>query len=176
MAYIGRDPLYGTFEKQVLVPNGTDTLFTLDYIAGSTTSLLVVSGGVVKNPDIDYILAEGGRKIQFVSAPSTSFYIIYLGKQYLVPSFSKTFTVRTLTGNLTIAAADITSILSLDPQAADRTVFIPIASELSGYELKIRNRSSTNNLIINAGTTVTTISPNSSKTIVSDSLSWFVSQ
>jgi hypothetical protein len=174
MAYIGRDPLYGTFEKQVLVPNGTDTLFTLDYIAGSDNALLVVENGSVLEPSVDYGLAEGGRKIEFSTAPQNPFYIIYLGKQYLVPSFAKTFTVSSLSGNLTLNVNELSSVLSFEPLTTNRTVNLPDPAIAGGYELVIRNRSTTNSLVINYGTTIVTILPNTSRKVVSDSLSWFV--
>lgn len=173
MAYIGRDPIYGLFEKQVFTPNGVDTSFILDYLVGSAGSVLVVQGGVVRNPDVDYIINDGGRTIVFSTAPSSSFYVLYLGKQFLVPSFGKRYIVRSLSDNLTIISADLPDILSLEPLAASRTVFIPVASAVAGYQLIIRNRSATNDIIVNAGANVVTVLPNTNATIVSDSLNWF---
>lgn len=174
MAYIGRDPIYGLFEKQTFAPNGVDVSFTLDYLIGSASSLLVVQGGSVKNPEVDYTIIEGGRKINFSTAPSSSFFVIYLGKQYLVPQYGKRFFVRSLSDNLTLNSSDLPDILSLEPLSATRTVFIPTASEVAGYHLIVRNRSSTISLIVNAGVNVATILPNTNITIVSDSLNWFV--
>jgi len=46
MAYIGRDPQYGAFEKQALTADGSTTTFSLNYTAGSSSSLLVSVAGV----------------------------------------------------------------------------------------------------------------------------------
>lgn len=173
MAYIGRDPLYGLFEKQVFTPNGVDTSFDLDYLVGSASSLLVVQNGSIRNPEVDYIITNGGRTIQFSSAPTVNFYVVYLGKQYLVPTYGKRFIVRDLNDNLTVTQAELPDILSLNPIAAARTLFIPLAADVAGYQVVIRNRSSTQNIIVNAGTNIVTVLPNTQATIVSDSLSWF---
>jgi hypothetical protein len=174
MAYIGRDPIYGLFEKQVFTPNGVDTSFDLDYFVGSASSILVVSSGEIRNPEVDYIVNNGGRTIDFTSAPTDDFYIVYLGKQYLVPNFGKRFIVRSLNENVTITQADLPDILSLEPIAASRTVFIPLAEDVAGYQVIIRNRSTTQNIVVNAGVNIVTVLPNTQTTIVSDSLSWFV--
>jgi hypothetical protein len=34
MAYIGRQPSYGAFEKQSITADGSTTSFTLDYVIG----------------------------------------------------------------------------------------------------------------------------------------------
>ena len=173
MAYIGREPSYGLFEKQVLVPSGAETLFSLDFSVGASSSLLVVDGGSVKNPEVDYTIVEGGTKIQ-LSSPPTDAYIVYLGKQLIYPQFGKVFLVRDLNENVTLQSSELADIVSVNPIAANRTLFIPIASAMAGYQFIARNRSETNSVIINAGETVTTIPPNQSITIVSDSVSWFV--
>jgi hypothetical protein len=38
MAYIGRDPQYGAFDKQPITADGSTTTFTLDYTVGSAAS------------------------------------------------------------------------------------------------------------------------------------------
>ena len=82
MAYIGREPAYGAFNKQTITPNSSTTLFTLDYVVGSTASILVVDNGSVKIPDTDYTLASGGAQISFTVAPVTghTVFVIYLGR------------------------------------------------------------------------------------------------
>ncbi len=174
MAYIGRDPLYGLFEKQEVAPNGVDSSFDLDYFVGSASSLLVVQNGSIRNPEVDYSITNGGKTIQFSSAPNANFYIVYLGKQYLVPNFGKRFIVNDLNDNLTLNQAELPDIISLNPISAARTVFIPLASDVAGYQLVVRNRSTTQDLIVNAGTNIATVLPNTQVTIVSDSLSWFI--
>jgi hypothetical protein len=173
MAYIGRDPLYGVFEKQVLAPNGVLTSFDLDYLVGSTSSLLVVDDGAILEPGVAFTIVNGGRSIQFATAPAGNVYLIYLGKQLLVPRYGRTFIVRDLNDNLTVNVSELPDILSVNPITTTRTVFIPTAPELAGYQLIVRNRSSSVSVVINAGSTVATVSPNSAVTIASDGLNWF---
>lgn len=174
MAYIGRDPLYGVFEKQVLAPNGVITSFLLDYLVGSATSLLVLDDGAILEPGVAYTITNGGRSIQFATAPAGNVYLLYLGKQLLVPKYGKTVSVRDLTDNITVNVSDITDILSVNPITTTRTIFIPTASELAGYQIIVRNRSSTVSVIVNAGSNIATIAASSNVTIVSDGLNWFV--
>lgn len=81
MAYIGRSPLYGSYEKQPLSPDGSTTTFTLDYTIGSSSSILVSIAGVVQEPEVAYNLSSGGTQIVFASAPGASdtVFVIYLG-------------------------------------------------------------------------------------------------
>ena len=81
MAYIGRSPLYGSFEKQPLSPDGSTTTFSLDYTVGSSSSILVSIAGVVQEPEVAYNLTSGGTQIVFAAAPGASdtVFVIYLG-------------------------------------------------------------------------------------------------
>jgi len=81
MAYLGREPLYGAFEKQALTPDGSTTTFTLDYTVGSSSSLLVSVAGVHQEPEVAYNLGSGGTQIVFTAAPSSSdtVFLIFLG-------------------------------------------------------------------------------------------------
>lgn len=86
MAFIGREPSYGTFEKQLLNTNGSTTNFLLDYLVSSAASMLVVNAGEVLQPEADYDITDGGAEIEFVNPPSGTTFIVFLGKQYLVPT------------------------------------------------------------------------------------------
>ena len=81
MAYIGRDPQYGAFEKQALTADGSTTTFTLDYTVGSASSLLVSVAGVHQEPESAYNLTSNGTAITFTAAPGASdtVFIIFLG-------------------------------------------------------------------------------------------------
>ena len=72
MAYIGRQPAYGSFEKQSLTADGSTTTFTLEYTVGSTASLMVSVAGVLQEPITAYSLGNGGGSIIFSEAPTTS--------------------------------------------------------------------------------------------------------
>ena len=81
MAYIGRSPSYGAFEKQLLTADSSTTTFTLNYTVGSTSSLLVSVAGVVQEPEVAYNLTSGGTQILFSGAPTSgdTVFVIYLG-------------------------------------------------------------------------------------------------
>jgi hypothetical protein len=83
MAYIGRDPLYGKFERQSLTADGSTTTFTLNYTIGSAASILVNVSGVIQEPGVAYTLGTGGTQIVFSAAPASgeTVYLIFLGVQ-----------------------------------------------------------------------------------------------
>jgi len=83
MAYIGRDPLYGKFERQSLTADGSTTTFTLNYTIGSAASILVNVSGVIQEPGVAYTLGSGGTQIVFSAAPASgeTVYLIFLGVQ-----------------------------------------------------------------------------------------------
>jgi hypothetical protein len=81
MAYIAREPSYGTFERQTITPDGSTTTFTLNYAVGSSSSVLVSVAGVVQDPTGAYGISDGGTKIVFTAAPASgdSVFVIFLG-------------------------------------------------------------------------------------------------
>ena len=89
MAYIGREPAYGAFSKQTITADSSTTTFTLDFVVGSTASILVVINGAVKVPDTDYTLGLGGSQIVFTVAPTTgqTVFVTFLGRSLDVATF-----------------------------------------------------------------------------------------
>ena len=85
MAYIGKEPVNGFFTRQSLTTDGSTVTFTLNFTIASTTSILVLAGGVVQEPDVAYTLSGGGTAITFTTAPAsnTDTYIHYLGQAIL---------------------------------------------------------------------------------------------
>ena len=81
MAYIGREPSYGSFEKQSLTGDGSTVTFSLDYTVGSASSILVSVAGVHQEPESAYNLTSNGTAITFTAAPGASdtVFIIFLG-------------------------------------------------------------------------------------------------
>ena len=81
MAYIGRPPEYGGYEKQVLTANGSTTTFALDYTVGSESSLFVSVAGIPQQPGTAYTLSGGGANIVFSVAPASTatVFVIFLG-------------------------------------------------------------------------------------------------
>jgi hypothetical protein len=111
MAYIGRQPSYGAFEKQVLTADSSTTTFSLNYTVGSTSSILVSVAGVVQEPEVAYNLTSGGTSIVFSGAPTSgdTVFVIYLG-------------IATDVG--TISSGVITSQTELSETTADNDLFL----------------------------------------------------
>ena len=82
MAYIGRQPISGQFEKQQLTADGSTTSFALNWSVGSTSALIVSVGGVLQEPETAYTLSGGGTNIVFTAAPASGdrVYIHFLGQ------------------------------------------------------------------------------------------------
>jgi hypothetical protein len=81
MAYIGRQPSYGAFEKQDITPDGSTTTFSLTYTVGSSSSILVSVAGVVQEPEVGYTISGGGANLIFTAAPAAvdNVFVVYLG-------------------------------------------------------------------------------------------------
>jgi hypothetical protein len=111
MAYIGRDPQYGAFEKQALTADGSTTTFTLDYTIGSSSSILVSVAGVHQEPEVAYNLATNGTQITFTAAPASgdTVFVIFLGVALEVA---------------TVGSGVITSRTELAERAASDDVFL----------------------------------------------------
>ena len=84
MAYIGRPPEYGGYEKQVLTADGSTTTFVLDYTVGTESSLFVSVAGIPQQPGVAYTLSGGGANIIFSVAPASTatVFVIFLGYAY----------------------------------------------------------------------------------------------
>ena len=82
MAYIGRQPITGQFEKQQLTADGSTTSFALNWSVGSTSALIVSVGGVLQEPETAYTLSGGGTNIVFTAAPASGdrVYVHFLGQ------------------------------------------------------------------------------------------------
>ena len=109
MAYIGRDPQYGAFEKQALTADGSTTTFTLDYTVGSSSSILVSVAGVHQEPETAYNLGSNGTTIVFTAAPASgdTVFIIFLGAALEIATVgSAVITARTAHGNSGLQGAD----------------------------------------------------------------------
>jgi len=118
MAYIGRQPLYGAFEKQDLTADGSTTTFTLNYTVGSSSSILVSVSGVVQEPETAYNLSTGGTKIVFSAAPESgeNIFVIFLGVAFDAGAILGTGTITGLTAETAVADDDL--ILIYDTSAA----------------------------------------------------------
>ena len=87
MAYIGAEPSYGVFERQVITGDGSTTQYALDHTVASPTQLLVVLGGIVQEPEYSYSTSttSGVSYINFSEAPDDAERgsIVYIGRQLL---------------------------------------------------------------------------------------------
>jgi len=115
MAYIGRDPQYGAFEKQSLTGDGSTVTFNLDYTVGSASSILVSVAGVHQEPESAYNLTSNGTAITFTAAPGASdtVFIIFLGVALEVATIG-TGTITSRTELVTAANDDLLLIYDTD--------------------------------------------------------------
>ena len=117
MAYIGRDPAYGSFEKQSLTADGSTTTFTLNFTVGSSASIMVSVAGVYQEPEVAYNLSDGGTKIVFTAAPESgdTVFLIFLGIAYDVGTLVGTGVITGQTAETSVADDDL--ILIYDTSA-----------------------------------------------------------
>ena len=118
MAYIGKSPETGTFEKQDLTADGSTTTFTLNYTVGSSSAILVSVSGVLQEPETAYNIASGGTTIVFSAAPETGedIFVIFLGVAFDAGSLLGTGAITGQTATTESAAADL--FLTYDDSAS----------------------------------------------------------
>ena len=118
MAYVGREPAYGAFEKQSITADGSTTTFTLNFTVGSSSSILVSVAGVHQEPEVAYNLAAGGTQITFTAAPTTgdTVFVIFLGIAYDAGELLSSGTITNKTATTESAAADL--FLTYDDSAS----------------------------------------------------------
>ena len=118
MAYIGRGPVTGSFEKQDLTADGSTTTFTLNYTVGSSSAILVSVSGVLQEPETAYNIASGGTTIVFSAAPESGedIFVIFLGIAFDAGTLLSTGTITNLTAESSVADDDL--VLIYDTSAA----------------------------------------------------------
>ena len=119
MAYIGREPSYGAFEKQSLTADSSTTSFALNYVVGSSSSIMVSVAGVVQEPEVGYNLTGGGANIVFTAAPTTgdTIFVVFLGIARDVGQFLNSGIITAQT-ELSETTADNDQFLVYDNSAA----------------------------------------------------------
>ena len=117
MAYLGREPAYGSFEKQSLTADGSTTTFTLNFTVGSSASIMVSVAGVYQEPEVAYNLSDGGTKIVFTAAPESgdTVFVVFLGIAYDVGTLLGTGAITGQTAETSVADDDL--ILIYDTSA-----------------------------------------------------------
>ena len=118
MAYIGKTPDYGTFEKQALTADGSTTTFSLNYTVGSSSSILVSVSGVVQEPESGYNIASGGTTIVFSEAPASGegVFLIFLGVAFDAGTLLASGAITGQTAETSVADDDL--ILLYDTSAS----------------------------------------------------------
>ena len=118
MAYLGRQPAYGAFEKQSLTADGSTTTFSLNYTVGSSSSILVSVAGVHQEPEVAYNLSGGGTSIVFTAAPESgdTCFVVFLGISYDTGELFSSGSITSQTATTSSAAADL--FLTYDDSAS----------------------------------------------------------
>ena len=108
MAYIGRTPHSGSYEKQLITGDSSTTTFSLDFSVGNNASLIVSTNGTILEPDVGYSLSGGGSSIVFNSAPQTGHrtYVVFLGIARDVDYLDSVGIITTRTELAEVAAAN----------------------------------------------------------------------
>ena len=119
MAYIGAEPSYGVFERQVITGDGSTTQYNLDHTVASPTQLLVVLGGIVQEPEYSYSVSttSGVSKINFSEAPDNGDRgsIVYMGRQLLTAAATNSNThIDEFNGDGSTVAFTITNGQTVD--------------------------------------------------------------
>ena len=158
MAYIGREPSFGAFERQTLTADSSTTTFTLNYTAGSSSAILVSVAGVVQEPEVGYNLTNGGTQIIFSAAPTTgdTVFVVFLGLTRDVADFLNTGSITNQTAETSVANDDLILIYDTSAAALRKMTKANFAPAVS---LTYNNRTgtgdgSTTTFTVTSGTTV----------------------
>ena len=83
-SYIGTEPTFGNYDKQLITGDGSTATFTLDFPVAQAGQLLVSLDGIIQEPDFSYniSLSSGSPKVTFASAPANGarIFVVYLGR------------------------------------------------------------------------------------------------
>ena len=92
--YIGTEPSYGVFQRQIITGDGTTTQYNLDHAVAQPTSLLVSLDGIIQEPEYSYdtSIVSGQSVITFSEAPDNNgrVFIVYMGRQMLTSTPANT--------------------------------------------------------------------------------------
>ena len=145
MAYIGRPPEYGGYEKQDITADGSTTTFALNYTVGSESSLFVSVAGIPQQPGTAYTLSGGGANIVFSVAPASTatVFIIFLGYAFDSGALLAT---GTITGQSALgtqpSAADAFLIYDDDAAALKKVTYSNVHTgepDMAGNTVKVRD-------------------------------------
>lgn len=156
MAYIGKSPEYGVFEKQTLTADGSTTTFTLNYTIGSSSSILVSVSGVIQEPESAYNISSGGTQIVFSTAPESAetIFVVFLGISFDVGTLG----TGAITGQTELAevAADNDLLLIYDTSTTSlkKITKANLSPTLTYVTRTYTGDGSTVGFVVTSGTTV----------------------
>ena len=82
--YIGTEPTFGNYDKQLITGDGSTATFTLDFPVAQAGQLLVSLDGIIQEPDFSFniSLSTGTPQITFASAPANGarIFVVFLGR------------------------------------------------------------------------------------------------
>jgi hypothetical protein len=157
MAYIGKTPDYGTFEKQVLTADGSTTTFSLNYTIGSSSSILVSVSGVLQEPESAYNISGGGTSIVFTAAPESgeTVFVVYLGIAFDSANLLSTGSITSQTELATQAAEDdLLLIYDTDAAALKKITKANLSPVLSYTTRTATGDGTTTDYTVTSGVTV----------------------
>ena len=123
--YIGTEPTFGTFDKQLVTGDGSTATFTLDFPVAQAGQLLISMDGIIQEPDFAYniSLSSGSPKVTFASAPANGarIFIVFLGRSSLaMVSAQASPHIDEFNGNGSTTAFTLTQV----PSASNASNFI----------------------------------------------------
>ena len=157
MAYIGRGPVTGSFEKQTLTADGSTVTYNLDYTVGSSSAILVSVSGVLQEPEVAYNIASGGSQITFTAAPESgeTVFVVYLGIAYDAGSLLSTGAITGQTELATQAAEDdLLLIYDTDANSLKKITKANLSPVLSYTTRTATGDGSTTGYTVTSGVTV----------------------
>ena len=124
MAYIGRSPDYGIFERQSLTIDGVNDTYSLGWPVASENQLLVVLGGVVQQPGSAYTAVNSGNSIKFTEVPTAGLdcYIIFLGQTVAAATMSTGSITTAMLADGAITSAKIADGTVIATDVLDNTI------------------------------------------------------
>ena len=158
MAYVGRPPEYGGYEKQDITTDGSTTTFALNYAVGSESSLLVSVAGVNQQPGTAYTLSGGGANIVFSVAPASTAttFVIFLGYAFDSGVLLGTGTITGQTAVTSLQNADKFLVYDNSASALRKVDFQYVHVALSPTTRTATGDGSTTGFTVTSGVTVNT--------------------
>lgn len=131
--YIGRENIYGLFEKQILNIQVGVNEYTLLWKVGSSSSILVVSNKEILEPMVDYSVVLDGRRLVFTVVPNPleTTYVIYLGREL---SVARTVGIEPKLDQFIGDGINTTFNLSVGPVVSDAVIVF-----LNGVQQKLND-------------------------------------